>query len=104
MRLAFEPEPGMFIDMMERYAEHPSESATLVLRCSKWNAGKLDRLIEKVGGRMTLTGRVAVASRRDDLSQVSGGATAPTGYCVVCEATAISGPVLILVGTSRLGG
>jgi DNA polymerase-3 subunit delta len=35
--------------LMERYAEHPSASATLVLRCGKWNAGKLDKLIEKVG-------------------------------------------------------
>jgi DNA polymerase III subunit delta len=35
--------------LMERYAEHPAEGATLVLRCSKWNAGKLDKLIEKVG-------------------------------------------------------
>ena len=35
--------------MIERYAEHPSEQATLVLRGSKWNKGKLDDLIAKVG-------------------------------------------------------
>lgn len=35
--------------IFERYAEHPSEMATLVLRGEKWNKGKLDKLIEKVG-------------------------------------------------------
>jgi len=35
--------------LMERYAAAPCESATLVLRCDKWNKGKLDALIEKVG-------------------------------------------------------
>jgi len=34
---------------MERYAQHPSDSATLVLRCEKWNSGKLDAMIEAVG-------------------------------------------------------
>jgi len=33
-----------------RYAQSPSESATLVLRCDKWNRGKLDKMIEGVGG------------------------------------------------------
>lgn len=35
--------------LMERYAAAPCESATLVLRCDKWNKGKLDALIEAVG-------------------------------------------------------
>lgn len=33
----------------ERYAEQPSDMATLVLRAEKWHKGKLDKLIEKVG-------------------------------------------------------
>jgi len=35
--------------MIQRYAENPSEQATLVLRGSKWNKGKLDDEIAKVG-------------------------------------------------------
>lgn len=35
--------------MFERYAESPSEGATLVLRAETWRAGKLDKLVEKVG-------------------------------------------------------
>jgi DNA polymerase-3 subunit delta len=35
--------------LVERYAENPSEGATLVLRSDKWNKGKLDGLIESVG-------------------------------------------------------
>jgi DNA polymerase III subunit delta len=35
--------------MLERYCEQPSEQATLVLRGSKWNKGKLDDAISKVG-------------------------------------------------------
>lgn len=35
--------------LVERYAAAPSEGATLVLRCDKWNKGKLDALIEAVG-------------------------------------------------------
>ena len=35
--------------MLERYAQSPSEQATLVLRGSKWNKGKLDTEIAKVG-------------------------------------------------------
>jgi DNA polymerase III subunit delta len=34
---------------MERYARNPVDTATLVLRSDRWNAGKLDKLIEKVG-------------------------------------------------------
>src|SRR5690606_27907262 len=34
---------------IERYAESPVDHATLVLRSEKWNPGKLDKLIEKVG-------------------------------------------------------
>lgn len=33
----------------ERYAENPSDMATLVLRAEKWHKGKLDKLVEKVG-------------------------------------------------------
>ncbi len=36
-------------DAVQRYAEHPSDSATLVLRAERWNRGKLDKAIEKVG-------------------------------------------------------
>lgn len=36
--------------IMERYAASPSESATLALRCDKWNKGKLDKLIVDGGG------------------------------------------------------
>ena len=35
--------------LFERYAGQPSEMATLVLRGEKWNKGKLDKLVEKVG-------------------------------------------------------
>jgi len=35
--------------MMERYAQAPSDQATLVLRGSKWNKGKLDEEIANVG-------------------------------------------------------
>lgn len=35
--------------MIERYAQNPSEQATLVFRGSKWNKGKLDDAIQKVG-------------------------------------------------------
>lgn len=35
--------------LVERYAAHPSEGATLVLRADKWHKGKLDGLIESVG-------------------------------------------------------
>lgn len=35
--------------MIERYAQNPSEQATLVLRGSKWNKGKLDESIASVG-------------------------------------------------------
>lgn len=35
--------------LLERYAASPSENATLVLRSEKWNRGKLDDLIKKVG-------------------------------------------------------
>lgn len=35
--------------MIERYAQAPSDQATLVLRGSKWNKGKLDEEIAKVG-------------------------------------------------------
>lgn len=35
--------------LIERYAQQPAEIATLVLRAQRWNKGKLDKLIEKVG-------------------------------------------------------
>ncbi len=35
--------------MLERYAQSPSEQATLVLRGSKWNKGKLDTAIAECG-------------------------------------------------------
>jgi DNA polymerase III delta subunit len=35
--------------ILERYAQAPSENATLVLRCEKWTPGNLDKLIVKVG-------------------------------------------------------
>jgi DNA polymerase III subunit delta len=35
--------------LFERYAENPPESATLVLRSGAWRAGKLDKLVQKVG-------------------------------------------------------
>ena len=35
--------------LIERYTQSPSETATLVLRGTKWNKGKLDDMIEKVG-------------------------------------------------------
>lgn len=35
--------------MLERYAASPSEQATLVLRAGRWNRGKLDDAIAKVG-------------------------------------------------------
>lgn len=38
--------------LMERYAEHPAQSATLVLRCDTWNRGNLDKLIDAAGGEI----------------------------------------------------
>ncbi len=35
--------------LLERYAQSPCDAATLVLRSEKWNRGKLDTLINKVG-------------------------------------------------------
>lgn len=35
--------------IFERYAEHPSEHGVLVLRSERWNAGKFDKLVAKVG-------------------------------------------------------
>lgn len=35
--------------LFERYAENPSDGATLVLRSGNWKAGNLDKMIEKVG-------------------------------------------------------
>jgi DNA polymerase-3 subunit delta len=36
-------------EMLEHYAEDPSESATLVLRTSTWRPGNLDKAVAKVG-------------------------------------------------------
>lgn len=37
--------------LVERYAQHPSDGTTLVLRCEKWNSGKnLDEAIRACGG------------------------------------------------------
>lgn len=33
---------------LERYAKAPVDHATLVLRCTKWNAGRLDKLVTKI--------------------------------------------------------
>ncbi|MGH7242301.1 MAG: DNA polymerase III subunit delta [Phycisphaerales bacterium] len=35
--------------LVERYAQDPSDGATLVLRATKWHKGKLDEMIEEVG-------------------------------------------------------
>lgn len=35
--------------LFERYAEAPSEGATLILRAATWRPGRLDKLLEKVG-------------------------------------------------------
>jgi DNA polymerase III delta subunit len=47
--------------LMERYAQSPVDDATLLLRANFWRAGKLDKLIAKVG---TLT----ACELRDDAS------------------------------------
>jgi DNA polymerase-3 subunit delta len=39
--------------LVERYAQDPSEGATLVLRATKWHKGKLDEMIEAVGTIVT---------------------------------------------------
>jgi DNA polymerase-3 subunit delta len=38
--------------VIERYAEKPSENATLLLRSEKWRAGNLDGIIESHGGAL----------------------------------------------------
>ena len=38
-------------EMMEAYAQDPATGATLVLRASKWNKGKLDKAVEALGER-----------------------------------------------------
>lgn len=55
--------------IVERYAETPSEDATLVLRAEVWHSGKLDKLIEKVGtivecNEVTLPEAIKWATRR----------------------------------------
>lgn len=35
--------------IVERYAAAPADSATLLLRCTRWHRGRLDRLIAQVG-------------------------------------------------------
>jgi DNA polymerase-3 subunit delta len=44
---------SLYRDMVERYAESPADGATLVLRSVKWNSPKLDKLVEKVGAKVT---------------------------------------------------
>lgn len=39
--------------LVERYAQDPSDGATLVLRSTKWHKGKLDEMIEAVGTIVT---------------------------------------------------
>ncbi|MBL8874591.1 MAG: DNA polymerase III subunit delta [Phycisphaerae bacterium] len=39
--------------LVERYAQEPSDGATLVLRATKWHKGKLDEMIEAVGKIVT---------------------------------------------------
>ncbi|MBL8888043.1 MAG: DNA polymerase III subunit delta [Phycisphaerales bacterium] len=39
--------------LVERYAQDPSDGATLVLRATKWHKGKLDEMIEAVGTIVT---------------------------------------------------
>lgn len=39
---------------MERYAQGPSDNATLVLRATRWYKGKLDELIDAVGVKIEL--------------------------------------------------
>lgn len=41
--------------LFERYAEEPSEGATLLLRADKWNSGNLDKAIKKVGAFIDCT-------------------------------------------------
>lgn len=36
--------------LLEKYAEHPVDDATLLMRAETWRAGNLDKLIAKVGG------------------------------------------------------
>lgn len=38
--------------LLERYAEHPPEGATLVLRADTWHPGNLDKLIAAKGGEV----------------------------------------------------
>ncbi len=35
---------------LERYAEQPEETAVLVLRTETWRGGKLEKMVEKIGG------------------------------------------------------
>lgn len=48
---------------LERYAENPVEHATLVLRAGTWHAGKLDKLIEKVGAVVKCTAMSPAAAK-----------------------------------------
>ena len=41
--------PSLNRAALERYAANPVDTATLLLRTEKWNAGKIDKLIESVG-------------------------------------------------------
>lgn len=46
---ASDPAPGTRRPLMERYAANPVPDATLLMRAAMWRAGKLDKLIAKVG-------------------------------------------------------
>ena len=48
---------------LERYAQTPAEQATLVLRCERWNRGKLDQKIEKVGCLIKCDGLTAAQAK-----------------------------------------
>lgn len=50
---------------VERYAQSPSDMATLVLRCSTWHKGNLDKLIDAAGGTVY---KCDVPSERDAIS------------------------------------
>lgn len=63
--------------LVTRYAQAPSESATLVLRCDSWNKGKeLDKAIEAVGAfvpcdllSVAVATKSAVKMARDDYAR-----------------------------------
>lgn len=69
--------------LVERYAESPSDLATLVLRCATWHKGNLDKLIASAGGTVF---KCDVPSERDAISWAGRRAKSKHGASISADA------------------